>query len=90
MLVQQLEANYASVPPGTTIYIIDGPWTNPMEQYAWVPSVGRALYTDAVVFDLPGDAYVTHPPEANQALYLRYDNGRLVPVDAGAVTTPNR
>ncbi len=87
MLVEQLDANYASVPPGTTIYIIDGPWTNPMEQYAWVPSVGRALYSDAVVFDLPREAYVTDPPATKQALYLRYEDGRLEPVASAAVTT---
>ena len=47
LLVNQLKANYGNVPPGTTIYIVDGPWTNPMEQYTWVPSVARAIYGDA-------------------------------------------
>jgi hypothetical protein len=40
LLVNELRRNYANVPPGTTIYIVDGPWTNPMEQY--VGALGRA------------------------------------------------
>ena len=80
LLVDDLQANYRTVPNGTTIYIIDGPWTNPMEQYAWLPSVGRALYTNAVAFDLPRDAYASEPVAGKKVLYLQWSDGRLVPV----------
>ncbi len=80
LLVNELKANYASVPPGTTIYIVDGPWTNPMEQYTWVPSVARALYGDAAAFDRPRAAYLAEPPEAEHALYLQWTVDGLRPI----------
>ena len=81
LLVNELERNYSDVPDGTTIYIIDGPWTNPMEQYTWVPSVGRALYGDAAAFNLPASAFVSDPPRTEKNLYLRWVPGEgLVPV----------
>ena len=82
LLVDELRANYASVPPGTTIWIVDGPWTNPMEQYTWVPSVARAVYGDAAAFDLPRSAYVQEPPRADGALFLEWTDGGLRPVPA--------
>ncbi len=87
-LVDELRANYSSVPPGTTIYIVDGPWTNPMEQYTWVPSVARALYGDAAAFDLPRAAYVQDPPNTENALFLEWTPSGLRPVPAQQVVTP--
>ena len=89
LLVDDLQANYQTVPDGTTIYIIDGPWTNPMEQYAWLPSVGRALYTNAVAFDLPRDAYATEPVAGKKVLYLQWSDGKLVPVPENEVVAPH-
>ena len=82
LLVDELRANYPSVPPGTTIWIVDGPWTNPMEQYTWVPSVARAVYGDAAAFDLPRSAYTQEPPKMDGALFLEWRDGRLRPVPA--------
>lgn len=81
LLVNELQENYSDVPDGTTIYIVDGPWQNPMEQYTWVPSVARALYGDAAAFDLPRDTYRTDPPSTENALFLEWtrDHG-LVPI----------
>ena len=87
-LVDQLKANYSAVPPGTTIYIVDGPWTNPMEQYTWVPSVARALYGDAAAFDLPRNSYVQDPPNTEHALFLEWTPAGLRPVAAQQVVTP--
>lgn len=80
LLVNELQANYESVPPGTTIWIVDGPWTSPMEQYTWVPGVARALYGDAAAFDLPAGAYAQEQRERPRALYLRWTGSALVPV----------
>lgn len=86
LLVNELQANYDDVPDGTTIYIIDGPWQNPMEQYTWVPSVARALYGDAAAFDLPRDSYRLDPPNTEKALFLEWTpEGGLAPVPAAQV-----
>lgn len=80
LLVRELRENYATVPAGTTIYIIDGPWTNPMEQYTWVPSVARAVYGDAAAFDLPRSAYAQDPPAMERSLFLEWAADGLRPV----------
>ncbi len=80
LLADELRANYRVVPSGTTIYIIGGPWQNPMEQYTWVPSVARALYGDAAAFDLPREAYAADPPDERNALFLEWREGHLRPV----------
>ncbi|MGH7633980.1 MAG: ArnT family glycosyltransferase, partial [Gemmatimonadaceae bacterium] len=82
LLVNELRGNYASVPPGTTIYIIDGPWTNPMEQYLWVPSVARALYGNAAAFDYPAASYAAGDPQppGERSVYLRWTASGLHPV----------
>ena len=77
LLAAELERNYESVQPGTTIWIVDGPWTNPMEQYTWVPSVARALYGDASAFDLPRSAYAADPPSTKNALFLEWSEDGL-------------
>jgi hypothetical protein len=81
LLANELRRNYETVPPGTTIYIVDGPWTNPMEQYTWVPSVARALYGDAAAFDLPRGAYAEDPPSTKNALFLEWTENGLQPLD---------
>ena len=89
MLVNELKSNYGNVPAGTTIYIVDGPWTNPMEQYTWVPSVARALYGDAAAFDLPRQSYVDDPPNTSNALFLEWTVDGLRPVTPQQVLSPN-
>ncbi len=89
LLVNELKSNYGNVPPGTTIYIVDGPWTNPMEQYTWVPSVARAIYGDAAAFDLPRGAYLQDPPNTDHALFLEWTPAGLRPVPAQQVLAPN-
>ena len=90
LLANELKQNYGSVPAGTTIYIVDGPWTNPMEQYAWVPSVARALYGDASAFDLPRSAYEAAPPNTDRALFLEWTPDGLKPVPAHEVIAGGR
>jgi hypothetical protein len=85
LLVNQLRQAEPQVPPGTTIWIVDGPWTNPMEQYTWVPSVARALYGDAAAFDLPRATYRTDPPKAGPALYYEWTIDGLRPIQAEQV-----
>ncbi|MEX2245726.1 MAG: hypothetical protein WEC75_03475 [Dehalococcoidia bacterium] len=82
LLVNELQRNYESVPPGTTIYISGGPWTNPMEQYTWVPSVARALYGDVAAFSLPAEQYRKNPPDTRNALFLEWTPDGLRPVPA--------
>jgi hypothetical protein len=77
LLVNELQRNYETVPPGTTIWIVDGPWTSPMEQYTWVPSVARAVYGDAAAFDLPRAAYAQNPPDLDGALFLEWTEDGL-------------
>ena len=91
LLVTELQQNYRALPPGTTVYIIDGPWTNPMEQYTWVPSVARALYGDAAAFDLPSDAYTRGeaPPATSHAVYLQWRDNRLQEVWNQLALAPN-
>jgi len=80
-LVNELQANYSDVPDGKTIYIVDGPWTNPMEQYTWVPSVARALYGDAAAFNLPRATFQSDPPaDLEDALVLEWTREGLRPV----------
>ena len=80
LLVDELRRNHEQVPPGTTIYIVNGPWTNPMEQYTWVPSVARALYGDAAAFNLSQAEYASAPPPIDGALFLYSNEGRLEPL----------
>lgn len=80
LLVNQLRQRDATVPPGTTIWIVDGPWTNPMEQYTWVPSVARTLYGDAAAFDLPRSAYRADPPKTQGALFYEWTIDGLRPI----------
>lgn len=85
LLVNELHRNYADVPPGTTIWIVDGPWTNPMEQYTWVPSVARAVYGNAAAFDLPRSVYATQPPKTDNAIFLEWTADGLRPIESELV-----
>jgi len=85
LLTDELRANYADVPDGATIYIIDGLWQNPMEQYAWMPSVARALYGDAAAFDFARATYEENPPDPRNALFLEWRDGHLYPVSLDEV-----
>jgi hypothetical protein len=80
LLVNQLRQTDPPMAAGTTIWIVDGPWTNPMEQYTWVPSVARALYGDAAAFDLPRDSYRTDPPSTRGALFYEWTVDGLRPI----------
>jgi hypothetical protein len=80
LLAGELQRNYDTVPAGTTIWIVDGPWTNPMEQYTWVPSVARAVYGDAAAFNLPRGAYAVDPPPTENALWLEWSEDGLRPM----------
>lgn len=81
LLVDKLRETYPDVPDGTTIYIVDGPWTNPMEQYTWVPSVARAIYGDARAFAMPADAYRNDPPDTRHAVFLQWTGSGFEPVE---------
>lgn len=81
LLVSELQRNYDDVPDGTMIYIVDGMWSNPMEQYTWVPSVARALYGDASAADLPRAQYQQEPPATEGALFLEWTAFGLVPIE---------
>lgn len=81
LLVNELRDTYADVPDGTTIYIVGGPWTNPMEQYTWVPSVARTVYGDAAAFAMPAEAYRLDPPDTRQALFLQWTGSGFEPIE---------
>lgn len=85
LLASELRRNYETLPAGTTIWIVDGPWTNTMEQYTWVPSVARAVYGDARAFDLPRSAYAADPPSTENARFLAWNGSGLEPLDDGQV-----
>ncbi len=88
LLANELRRNYEQVPPGTTIWIVDGPWTSPIEQYTWVPSVARAVYGDAAAFDLPRSAYAADPPSKENALFLQWTADGLRPIQSASVIAP--
>ena len=85
LLVNELRRNYEQVPPGTTIWIVDGPWTNPMWNYAWVPSAARVAYGDAAAFDLARADYAADPPSTDRALFLEWTPDGLRPIAAPQV-----
>lgn len=85
LLVNELRNTYPDVPDGTTIYIVGGPWTNPMEQYTWVPSVARTVYGDARAFAMPAEAYRQDPPDTSHALFLQWTGSSFEPIEAHLV-----
>ena len=79
LLVNEQRRNVPVIEPGTTIWIVDGPWTEPLSQYREVPSVPRALYGDGVAFDMPRSWYREHPPELERQIFLQWDGAHLRP-----------
>jgi hypothetical protein len=76
--VAELRTMYPEVPPGTTIYILDGPWSDPLWQLYWMPSVGRVLYGDARVLAMDGPDFVeAHPELLPNEIVLMYRGGEL-------------
>jgi hypothetical protein len=85
VLADDLRANYQSVPPGTTIYVVDdqGIWTNAYWQPTWMTSVGRALFGK----DVAVRALTTSDLEqlkkslpTNDAYVVHVQDGRLLPI----------
>ena len=81
LLADELRANYETVPPGTTIYVIDdeGLWSNPYWQPTWMTSVGHALYgKDVSVRALPTEHFDHLARSLNGPAYVvRLEGGRL-------------
>lgn len=90
LLVDDLQANYDHVPPGTTIWVIDdeGLWTNAYWQPTWMTSVGRAVYGDDVaVRALPSDFMERVRESLTDPVYLvEYTDGHLRRVDPATAT----
>ena len=91
LLTTGLRANYDSVPPGTTIYVIDddGLWSNPFWQPTWMMSVGHALYgKDVGVRALPEKDLDRLQKTTDAPLYaIRLEDGNLVAVPSASVTS---
>lgn len=82
LLAREVQANVRSLPPGSTIYVVGGPWTQPLFQVAWMPSVARTFYGNKVyMFDLDPAAFYRLPVLPPGSPVLLYFNGRLLPVD---------
>ncbi len=78
LLLDELKAIYPDVPPGTTIYVLDGLWSDPLWQWAWLPSVGKLLYGDATVQSMDGPDFVKrHPELLPNEIVLMYRDGGL-------------
>ncbi len=89
LLADELRANYPSVPPGTTVYVIDDEelWSNPLWQPTWMTSVGRALYgKDVSVRALPSDDLARLEKSLDGPLYVvQLEGGHLTLVPTHTV-----
>jgi len=82
LLGNEIQARVPAPPPGTTIYVIEGPWRNPIYQVAWVPSVARTFYGNGVtMYDLNSWDFALRPEPRPQWPVLLYFNGHLWPID---------
>jgi len=81
LLVNELQRNDRDVRPGAMIYIVDGPWTNPMEQYSWVTSAARAVFGDVKATDMPRASYEQNPPKTQNAVVFEWTVDGLRRVD---------
>lgn len=82
LLAQQVQEVVSSPPPGTTIYVVEGPWRNPLFQVAWVPSVARTFYGNQVaMYDLNSWDFALRPEPRPGWPVLLYFNGHLWPID---------
>ncbi|MEX2245507.1 MAG: hypothetical protein WEC75_02380 [Dehalococcoidia bacterium] len=90
LLTDELRANYASLPEGSTLYVLDdeGMWSNAYWQPTWLKSVGRALYGDGVTVQaIPTWEYERRQDSLDGPVYLvRLKDGRLEPVTRETAT----
>ena len=90
LLTNDLKANYSSVPPGTTVYVIDDQdlWSNLYWQPTWMTSVGRALYgKDVAVRALSSADFQRLSQNLSGTVYLvQLDEGHLQAVSPATVT----
>ncbi len=81
VLAQDLRQQYPTVPPGTTVYVVDDKdqWTNPFWQPGWMLSVGRALYgKDVAVRAVTSADFVRLRESLSAPLYVvELKQGRL-------------
>lgn len=89
LLTNDLRANYSSVPPGNTVYVIDDEnlWSNLYWQPTWMASVGRALYgKDVTVRALSSADFQRLSQNLSGTVYLvQLDEGHLQAVSPAAV-----
>lgn len=92
LLVEELQANYETVPRGTTIYVVDdeGLWSNAYWQPTWLPSVGRALYgADVKVWALPSNHMERLRETIGEPVYLvTYRDGHLRRAEPATAANP--
>ena len=87
LLTQDLRADYQTVPPGTTIYIVDdqGMWSSAFWQPTWMVSVGRALYGKGVSVQALSSSDLQQLqkslPPGEQRYVVQLRGGRLLPLD---------
>lgn len=86
LLTNDLRADYETVPPGTTIYIVDdeGVWSNAYWQPTWMLSVGRALFGKGVSVQALSSSNLENlqkslPKESEHVVQLQ--DGRLLPIE---------
>ena len=85
VLAEDLRASYDSVPPGTTIYIVDdeGVWSNAYWQPTWMKSVGRALFGKGVSVQAMSSSdlkYLRRSLPADAEYVVQLQDGRLLPI----------
>ena len=89
LLTDELRSNYASVPAGNTVYVIDdeGEWSNPYWQPTWLTSVGRALYgKDVAVRALPAADFEQLQKSLTGPVYLvQLEDGHLIKASPASV-----
>ena len=44
LLVSELQRELPTPPPGSRIYLFDGPWTGPWDNLVWLPTISKTLY----------------------------------------------
>jgi hypothetical protein len=89
LLVSELRRNVPVLPPGAQIWIVDGPWTEPLSQWKEVPNVPRAIYGDGIAVDLPLDQYRRERPAPRpNEIFLRWDGARLRIVSREEIIPP--
>jgi len=90
VLTTGLREQYADIPPGTTVFVVDdeGIWSNAFWQATWMPSVGRALWgEDRAVHALPAEFIgpVTRNLDPTMYLVVEYRDGEFRKSSAASV-----